>query len=77
MSTACSFRRVPQILSRSAVGLQPVEEEAEASSKRGRFLPNADRNVKSCESRNPVSEFYGPWAVEQPEAREHGRRTLD
>ena len=77
MSATYSFRRIPQILSRSAVGLQPVEEEAKVSSTRGRFLPNADRSVKSCESRNPVSEFYGLWAVEQPEAREYGRRTLD
>ena len=77
MSTACLFHRIPQILSRSAVRLQPVDEEAKAPSTRGRFPPNADRNVKSCESRNPVSEFYGPWAVAQPETRDRGRRTLD
>ena len=73
MSTAYSFRGIPQILSRSAVRPQSVERKAEVSSTRGRFLPNTDRNVGSCESRNPVSEFYGLWAVEQLETRKHER----
>ena len=77
MSTAYSFRGIPQILSRSALELHPVEREVEVSSTRGRFLPNPDRNVRSCESWNPVSEFCGLWAVEQLETREYERWTLD
>ena len=71
MSTAYSFRGIPQILSRSALELHPVEREAEVSSTRGRFLPNTDRTVENCESRNTVSEFCGLWAVEQLEIREY------